>query len=200
MTKFRYLDNPAYAEYWVKGGPQPLRLNSYYIGLERSGILTPDEGRVLLAQNATAEQLALMRDHLLKGPVRLHARTVRLPGGSTIENFHSDWASGLVLCFSNQRNDERWREEGKRVCVAVDFPRELFRSLSEQIPSYTADNHAGNRERRCGVCQYTKTGQLDVFTKNESESWQDEFRMYWPSNKELAVALPPKSGRIVWEA
>lgn len=66
MTKFRYIDNPAYAKAWIDGGPHPLRLNSFYKDVERKGIRTPDEGSVLLADSSTPEQLSWLTTSLIR--------------------------------------------------------------------------------------------------------------------------------------
>jgi hypothetical protein len=190
-VKYLYLKQAEWAATWQHGGEVPIKLASAYRGLERKGTQTPDENNLQEALGASGEEMELIRRANL-GPGALSGLLVRLPGGRVLTNVHAEFATwdGYILCFANSVSHDDWEREGKQACVVVEDTDVLLKVISEQL----------GLEGQARECSYTEGASRDVFTKSVRDSWQNEFRMYWPGTgpEQRVVVIPPGTARLLW--
>jgi hypothetical protein len=199
---YLYLTNPEWVTPWVEGGEIPLNLASAYRGVERKGIITPDENDVLYIRELAAP--AAFRVQKTDNPGRNVVFQTKLPDGSVSwRTIDLGFVDGLVVCLTLERNDELWyREAGKRACVEIvdhhrlggEIMKDLFRRKILPPPGLLGDDVG-----ECRPCEYTETAQRNIFLKGRADEWQKEYRMFFLSTEPTHVTLPPGIGRVVWE-
>ncbi len=165
--KFLYLEKEEFAETWVNGGDVPLRLASSSLSDLRVGTKTPDEG---LIHESTWDfrQFGNMFDELKNVSFRgTSINGTQLPDNIGA-NYHSD--DGLILSLSNVHSDDICQRLGKTVCVRIDDVVALKSALDSQL----------GVESWVGDCKYTSDHQRNHFLKSTEDSWQQEYRLFWP--------------------
>ncbi|HCA9548793.1 hypothetical protein HXX54_12945 [Klebsiella pneumoniae] len=186
MEKYLYLTELSWVEPWVNGGVIPLKCASSYKSIERHGIFTPDENLIDTSthdinQFASAISIENSSVTFLGGEIN----GIKLPNVMKIERKTED---GLVLCLANRRSNYIAKRLGKKACVKIFNIFELKEVLDEQIGVFSLMDK----------CEYTKTHLRNHFLKSELDSWQEEYRLFWPGveaaevkiKKNMAMQIP----------
>lgn len=187
MEKYLYLTKYSWSHAWLDGGTVPLFQSSTYKSKERHATFTPDEN---LIDKSTHNADDFKGYFKLTGNCTVtfdegcsfNGRTIE--GGMYFDRQHED---GLVLCMANSRSNLIARKLRKAACVKILDIEALKAFLDKQI----------GIEGQMGNCAYTKTHERDHFLKSHLDSWQDEFRIFWPNAKNIEVTIPPKIAQRV---
>lgn len=178
MEKYLYLREIEWALSWVQGGEVPLKCASAYKKDERGGIYTPDEN---LIDNSSHDISQF--EHLFK------MSAGKLSVGKLIENgkefpselrFDRKIEDGLVLCLANRRSNYIAKKLKKKACVKIIDVDALKNCLDEQIGIIS----------KMDACKYTQGHLRNHFLKSSLDSWQEEFRLFWPHAKPCVVNIP----------
>ncbi|HGF0769551.1 TPA: hypothetical protein ACF7ZB_001869 [Kluyvera georgiana] len=179
MKKYLYLTKKEWVFPWTRGGIVPLYQASNYLSDERIGVMTPDEN---LIDTSTHD-------------IKAFGGSVKIEGGGTIlctnsnlngqfypgtVKFEQRVEDGLVLCLANKKSAEVAEKLGKRACVEISDVERLKYFLDRQIGI--------NGIMRS--CEYTNGHNRNHFLKSHLDSWQDEFRIFWPGAKSIRVSIP----------
>lgn len=179
MKKYLYLTKPEWVFPWIRGGVVPLFQASTYLSDERDGVMTPDEN---LIDTSTHD-------------IKAYGNLARIQGGGCISftystingvfhpgtiKFEQRVEDGLVLCLANSKSSEIARRLGKRACVEISDVEHLKRYLDRQL----------GIESAMRACEYTNGHNRNHFLKSSLDSWQDEFRIFWPGAKSTRVSIP----------
>lgn len=183
MEKYLYLTNSEWANPWVNGGDVPFYKASRYKNDVRDKILTPDENVI---DNSEFDRRDLRPFfNLILGPESKTQVNIEFKDKSTgklvsrrLDVVHED---GLVVCFANRRSRYICKKLDKSCCLKIHDVGYLFDILSEKI---------GFRGEH-GACSYTKGHLRNHFLKHVDDSWQDEYRLFWPGVEAVSVELPP---------
>lgn len=160
----------------------PLSQASSYLSAERHQIFTPDEnlidssthnindfaGIIGFSRGGTLQNISIGKV-VING--ELFAEDIK------INRKHED---GLVLCMSNRKSNFIAKRFGKLACVRIIDVYHLKSILDEQIGVVSL----------IGSCAYTKSHLRDHFLKSDLDSWQDEFRLFWPGVMARNVTMP----------
>jgi hypothetical protein len=182
MRKYLYLTSPKFVKTWVEGGNIPLALASHYVSTERQATYTPDETRI----HSSPIDLTTLSPFIRIGPDSVLGNFTMT--GSTFDgvpqpdivNATYDLENGLILCFSNNLDRSIAEKLGKRACVEITDVEALKASIDEQLGT----------EGLMKECEYTESHERNTFLKSSADSWQDEFRIYWPiviNNAEVSI-------------
>lgn len=186
MKKYLYLTKKEWVFPWTRGGVVPLFQASTYLSDERDGVMTPDEN---LIDTSTHD-------------IKAFGNLVKMDGGGTIKfidstidgvmhkgtiKFERKIEDGLVLCLANTKSTELARKLGKVACIEIRDVEQLKVHLDKQIgiPSVMAQ------------CEYTNGHNRNHFLKSSLDSWQDEFRIFWPGAKSTRVSIPSGAAKQV---
>ncbi|EIV7044122.1 hypothetical protein [Citrobacter braakii] len=179
MEKYLYLTKCEWVSPWVNGGEIPLSCASSYKRVERGGVFTPDEN---LIDNSTHDI------NQFGSAFCIENSTVNFYGGfingkslPEFMRFDRRTEDGLVLCLANRRSNYIAKKLGKNACVKILDVIALKNSLDEQI----------GIESEMGPCRYTVSHSRGHFLKSALDSWQDEFRLFWPNTQARYVFIPP---------
>ncbi|HDW0150894.1 TPA: hypothetical protein ROH98_003324 [Enterobacter asburiae] len=179
MKKYLYLTKAEWVFPWIRGGVVPLFQASTYLSDERDGVMTPDEN---LIDTSTHD-------------IKAYGNLARIQGGGSISftnstingvfhpgtiKFEQRVEDGLVLCLANSKSSEIARRLGKRACVEISDVEHLKRYLDRQL----------GIESAMRACEYTNGHNRNHFLKSSLDSWQDEFRIFWPGAKSTRVSIP----------
>lgn len=183
MKKYLYLTKPEWVFPWIRGGVVPLFQASTYLSDERDGVMTPDEN---LIDTSTHD-------------IKSFGGLIEVVGGATVTftgssfngayypetmMFHRRNEDGLVLCFANSKSAELAKRLGKRACVEISDVERLKRHIDTQVGTVGI----------MGACEYTDGHNRNHFLKSSLDSWQDEFRIFWPKAKSMQVSIPSGIG------
>lgn len=189
-TKYLYLTEIDWAKTWVEGGIIPIKLASTYKSDIRDKTQTPDEN---LQRNLTGisesdfKKIADVGDkakvNIVVGGKVIIAGEVK---GEKVEfnQFHED---GLILSFCNSFDPEIAARLGKAGCVEISDIYELFEEINKQlgIKGFAQD------------CIYTDSFERNHFLKSTEDKWQNEFRMFWPHDKNMTVTLKKHTAKEI---
>lgn len=189
MEKYLYLTESSWANAWVYGGNVPLSTSSHYRKKERSQIYTPDEN---IIDNSTHD----IKD--FKGLIDIdinNSSSVEFTmndctfGDVLLDKVHFDikFEDGLVLCLANRRSNYIAKRLGKIACVKIFDIESLKINLDKQI------GVVGIMDR----CEYTKGHARHHFLKSHHDSWQDEYRIFWPNVETRNVLIPSNTAQRI---
>lgn len=192
MHKFLYLTQIEWTSTWVNGGAVPLSLASTYKRMDRDGIYTPDEN---LIHDSTVDLRTLsplisfgdnpsVRSFTATGN---YVNGVRLPDVKDA-NFYTE--DGLIQSFCNVLDIGIAQRFGKAACVRIHDIDKLRKYLDKRL----------GRRSRFGNCEYTHDHQRNHFLKSKDDSWQQEYRFFWPNKEACSVELPAGIAEVVWTA
>ncbi|HAU5610520.1 hypothetical protein M5R23_05890 [Citrobacter freundii] len=178
MEKYLYLTRVEWISPWVDGGMVPLEKASKYKSIERNGTLTPDENLIDTSSHHLESMLGSMFD-LQGGSIKMEGcRNQRGPLPDMF--FHRRVEDGLVFCLANRRSNFIAKKLNKVACVKILDIEKLKACLDEQIGIVST----------MGQCSYTKSHERNHFVKSFLDSWQDEFRLFWPNAESTNVEIP----------
>lgn len=187
MEKFLYLTKADWADAWIKGGQIPISLASSYLSDSRDGILTPDE-------NLVHDSTYPIPDFRQFGIHFNNVKSITMSGNKfngkkipDVKNASYYKEDGLILSFCDELDAKIAHRMGKKVCVKI---------LDMECLKTVLDKEVGSKGIMKG-CTYTKGFQRDHFLKSTEDSWQKEFRIFWPKNKSFWVNIPSNIGELV---
>lgn len=190
MHKFLYLTHVEWTDAWVNGGVVPISLASKYKRLDRDGIYTPDENLI----HDSAIDLLTLSPFISFGEnpsVRNLTFTGNTCNGMPLPNVRNASLyseDGLIQSFCNVFDLHVADRFEKNACVRI-FDIDRLRKL--------LDKRLG-RKSQYGDCRYTRDHQRGHFLKSEKDSWQSEYRFFWPERDEASVTLPAGIAEVVW--
>lgn len=177
MEKYLYLTELSWVEPWVNGGVVPLKCASSYKSIERHGIFTPDENLIDTSThdiNQFASVISIENSSVTFFGGEING--IKLPNVMKIDRKTED---GLVLCLANRRSNYIAKRLGKKACVKIFNIYELKDMLDEKIGVCSLMDK----------CEYTKTHLRNHFLKSELDSWQEEYRIFWPGVEAAEVKI-----------
>ncbi len=179
MKKYLYLTKPEWVFPWIRGGVVPLFQASTYLSDERDGVMTPDEN---LIDTSTHDIKAFAGHIKVEGGATAIVTNAIFDGvhypGTMV--FHRKTEDGLVLCLANSKSAELAKRLGKRACVEINDVELLKRYIDRQLGVVGVMK----------ACEYTDGHNRNHFLKSSHDSWQDEFRIFWPEAKTTRVSIP----------
>jgi hypothetical protein len=187
LRKYLYLTKVEWANTWVYGGVIPISLASNYLSQNRVGKLTPDENLIYQSQISVHE---LRKNGLdIRECKNLHFKNCSF-GGLDIEELHVNYYTedGIILSFSNLCSMSICKGLEKMVCVSINNMLSLKICIDEQLDSIGKMAH----------CMYTNDHLRTHFLKSAEDSWQDEYRMFWPINQEKWVQIPKGTAKLMF--
>ncbi len=185
MQKYVYLPQKEFARIWVTGGRIPIRLATSYQREERSGSYTPDEGVMVNSSVDLNIYHPLISKDSVFGSLTVTGGKMNglpIPDVVNARRVHED---GLVLCFSNSFSIKRAAKFNSQACVRI-FDIGRFKRIIDQELGMVGE---------MASCRYTTGYNRNHFLKSDEDSWQDEFRLFWPGTEEKWVTIP--SGQAV---
>ncbi|RON65885.1 hypothetical protein BK669_04305 [Pseudomonas fluorescens] len=186
MDIYRYLEKPWHAHAWTKGGEIPLFPSSTYRKMERESIYTPDEN-LTMKSTIDVNKIPGVSFNVEAGGSITNVGSI---GGSGMPDFHLDELShwdGLALCFSGRLDEDVAHRMKKKICIKVADIDALKSLIDKQLGVVS----------KAGWCEYTSGHQRDHFLKSDLDSWQVEYRIFWPINEKVTVKLPAGIGEVV---
>lgn len=182
MQVYLYLNEVSHADTWVNGGKIPIKPASSYKSQARKGVMTPDEN---LIYKSEVELSKLSPFISIDDGAQIQGLTcigntidgIPLPDIVDAQRYEED---GLILSFSQRLSLTVARRMAKVACVKVKDIFALKTVIDEQI-GYPS---------KSGLCNYTYDHQRNHFLKSYKDSWQDEFRLFWPVMSEVWVTIP----------
>lgn len=179
MRKYLYLRELEWCDAWINGGEVPISLASRYLGTDRSGIITPDENLIYKSEIPIE---VLHANGLLISQCKDLNFTNCVFGNLRIDNldFSHYNQDGLILSFCNSYSERISRDLGKSACVRVNRMAALKEAIDVQLGCIG----------KMGPCIYIHGHQRNHFLKSIKDSWQDEYRIFWPLQEEVRVKIP----------
>lgn len=189
MNVYLYLSKRCWAKPWIEGGEIPISMASAYRRSERSGIYTVDENLINDLGFEIEELQPLIK--LGEGGGLRGAKIINnfVNGRKMPEtedgNYYAD--DGLILSFSLEKSSTLAERMSKEVCVRILDVSGLKMCIDDQL----------GVEGTMVKCEYTGGANRNHFLKSEEDSWQSEFRIFWPSSEPKSVILPSSIGELV---
>lgn len=181
MDLFLYLNEIWHAESWVNGGRIPINPASFYRSGDRQGIYTPDENLI----HKSDYDLEKLKPFISVGPGGV--RNLNVIGSSvsgrpipTISNADYYEEDGLILSFSSRFSEEIASKMSKKACVRIVSINALKECIDAQLGVVGEARY----------CDYTSDHQRNHFLKSDLDSWQAEYRLFWPLAKKVEVNIP----------
>jgi hypothetical protein len=181
MEKYLYLTKHEWALTWVNGGIIPILPASTYLSKERSGTMTPDENRI---HNSPVDVTKLPGIKFSEGAgVKNLTYTGNVFNGvkaPDVVNAQYYLEDGLILSFCNIKSRSIAQRLGKKACVKI---------LNIHSLKYIIDEQLGV-DGISGICDYTHDHNRNHFLKYNEDSWQNEYRIFWPLTEPRKVKIP----------
>ncbi|HFL2185762.1 TPA: hypothetical protein ACG3DQ_000740 [Pseudomonas putida] len=180
MSLYLYLNEAWHAETWVNGGKVPINPASFYRSVEREGIYTPDENLI------HKSEYDLTKLQQMAGIVLSNVKDFNMTGCTGYEPLpdicNADYyeEDGLILSFSSRLSDEIAFKMKKKTCVRIISINSLKNCIDAQLGVVGQAKY----------CSYTSDHQRNHFLKSELDSWQAEYRLFWPLANKVEVDIP----------
>lgn len=189
MSLYLYLNEHWHAETWVNGGAIPINPASTYRCMEREGIFTPDENLIHKAEvdlMSLSPFLSIAPGAQVRGLTMTnnYMNGVRMPD---IRDAHYYLDDGLILSFSHRLTGVLARKMKKKACVKILDMEQLKSHLDQQL----------GVKSDAKLCEYTTSHERNHFLKSELDSWQAEFRLFWPITKKVEVNVVKGTAELV---
>lgn len=178
MEKYLYLTEYHFADAWINGGEVPLFPSSAYRKDDRGGIYTPDENLI----DRSTHDVAIFGGAIefpIGGKVFI-GTYMRGDFVATNISLNRKLEDGLVLCLANRRSNYIAKRLQKKTCVVIHDLCKLKDALDAQIGIVG----------QMGECHYTTDHYRDHFLKSTKDSWQEEYRIFWPGASKRLVSIP----------
>ncbi|WP_333709703.1 hypothetical protein [Malikia spinosa] len=190
MEVFLYLTEPTWVKSWIEGGEIPISPASSYLSNLREGIMTPDEN--LIHESAMPIPSLKQHGYHFENIKNLtftgnYSNGVRLPDLINANYYTED---GLILSFCNHFNTSTAGRLGKKACIKILNIEKTRRKIDKQLGC----------KGIMKACEYTSDHQRNHFLKSKEDEWQDEFRIFWKTQKPKWVKIPQSTAEIVWMA
>lgn len=183
-AKYVYLEHESYVNTWVNGGMLPLVPLSTHKDEKRHNQKTPDENVQYIGNQSL--QMARRYGYEPSRPAEMSGFENCVDGDSNpipdlfISMLREEDCLGL--CFANSFSAAIAGRFDRRLCVRIENIDALKAEIDKQLG---VEGIAGN-------CKYTIGHNRHHFLKYIEDSWQDEFRIIWPTLKSATtVELPP---------
>lgn len=189
MSFYLYLNEHWHADTWVSGGLIPINPASTYRSMEREGIFTPDENLIHKAEvdlMSLSPFLSIAPGAHIRGLTMTnnYMNGVRMPDVNDVQYYLDD---GLILSFSTRLTGVLAKKMKKKACVKILNIDLLKSSLDEQL----------GVKSEAELCRYTRGHERNHFLKSELDSWQAEFRLFWPITKKVEVSVASGTAELV---
>jgi hypothetical protein len=181
MEKYLYLIKKEWVSTWIDGGEIPISLASTYLSDARDGTQTPDENRIH-ESNVDLESLEPMIKLGKGASIGSFTMTNSTFNGQRIPDILDAkyiLEDGLILSFCNKKSKNIAQRLGKEACVKILDIAALKEIIDEQL----------GIEGTMGPCEYTTDHQRNHFLKSSADSWQDEYRIFWPLGENRIVNI-----------
>lgn len=197
MKTYLYLGEKQWADAWVNGGRIPIKPASNYLSNERVGVMTPDEnlihtGEVPLPSlrqygfDLSGRNITLSNNKVITHNPDGSTTVTKVPDLTNGSYYKED---GLILSFCNHLSPDTAHRFGKVICVEIADIRKTKKEIDKQL------GITGEMKK----CTYTGDHQRNHFLKFQDDAWQDEFRIFWLSQRgETWVTVSPGTAKIVW--
>lgn len=188
MDIFLYLTEKEWVNTWIDGGEIPISLASSYLSDERVGTKTPDENIIHKSEHPVPD----LENY---GISIKESKNITITNGTyngqkipDIKNadFYTD--DGGILSFCNTLSEEISEKLGKKACVKITNIEQLRKTFGKQLGCKAIVKK----------CAYTNDHQRNHFLKSTEDSWQDEYRMFFPTTRVKSVKVP-KGAAILME-
>lgn len=186
MDLYLYLKEHRFVDAWVDGGKVPFYVASTYVSDVRAGVYTPDEN---LIDRSTFD---IKR---FGGAVEFVGDNQNMrfadcyvgdePVNGTVNRHYED---GLVICMSTRRSKHVARKLKKTACVKIKD----ISILKNLIDEFTGVKGVQ------GLCAYTPSHNRNHFLKSTYDSWQEEYRIFWPNVGNIEIEIPPRLAEPVF--
>ncbi len=180
MIKYLYLTKKDWVSTWVNGGVVPIIPASTYLSNDRNGTMTPDENRIhespvdVTTLPAIDIKGASIKNLTYTGNV---INGVKAPEVVDAQYYIED---GIILSFCNKKSKQIAKDLEKEACVKILDIEYLKSIIDEQL----------GIEGISGDCEYTEDHNRNHFLKSTHDSWQSEYRMFWPITEAQEVTIP----------
>lgn len=179
MDLYLYLKEHRFVDAWMHGGRVPFYVASTYRREERSGVYTPDEN---LIDSSTFDIKSLGGAVRFEGNIKNVVFENSYAGGKTVNGtVNRHYEDGLVICLSIRRSKFIARNLHKTACVKINDIGKLKQLIDE----------ATGVHGQQGLCQYTASHERGHFLKSTFDSWQEEYRLFWPDVCNIEINIPP---------
>lgn len=189
MSLYLYLNEYWHVDTWVSGGVIPINPASTYRSMEREGIYTPDEN-IIHKSNVDLLSLSPFIGFGPNGGVKnLNIINCRMGGKLIPDIVGADYYSedGLILSFSHRLTKIVAKKMRKKACVKILDIFSLKESLDAQLGVISEARD----------CEYTLGHERNHFLKSELDSWQEEFRLFWPLTAKVEVTVPKGTAELI---
>jgi len=190
VQKYLYLTKIEWASAWVDGGIIPLSMASKYRRMDRDGIYTPDENLI----HDSPVDLRALSQFIGERP---QVKNITFAGNTLngvplpeVRNASFYTEDGLIQSFCNVFDVEIARRFGKEACVRIYDINKLRKYLDKRL----------GRRSQYGECKYTHDHQRGHFLKSVDDSWQQEYRFFWPDKRDRSISLPSGVAEVIWTA
>lgn len=180
MEKYLYLTEKEWSLVWINGGLIPIRPASTYLSNNRGGIMTPDENRIHDSQVDVTKlpgvrfcEGASVKNFTYTGNV---VNGVKAPNVVNAQYYIED---GIILSFCNVGGNDIAKRLGKSACVKISNLISLKNLIDEQLGVVGVG----------GDCKYTNDHNRNHFLKSTEDSWQSEYRIFWPLTETRNVEI-----------
>jgi hypothetical protein len=189
MSLYLYLNEHWHANTWVGGGKIPINPASTYRSVERAGIFTPDENLI----HKSEVNLFSLKSLISFGPhggvkdltiTNSSLGSVPIPDIRNAALFLED---GLILSFSSRLSRTVACKMKKTACVKILDIQFLRSVIDEQLGVAS----------KADFCEYTTGHERNHFLKSDLDSWQAEFRLFWPITHKVEVNIPSGIAELV---
>lgn len=189
MEKFLYLTKLEWVDAWINQGEIPISLASSYLSDRRDGILTPDENLI----HQSEVPIPFYKQHGIGvynckniTITRCTSNGIELPSVRNAEYYQSD---GGILSMCNTFDLNIAKKLKKLACIKIKDVEAIRKSFGKQLGCKAI----------MGECRYTKDHQRGHFLKSVEDSWQNEFRIFFPTIKVKSVRVPSCIAEFVSE-
>jgi hypothetical protein len=189
MEKYLYLTKLEWVDAWINEGEIPINLASIYLSNTRDGTSTPDEN--LIHQSVVPipyyKQHGISIENCKNVTIsNFRSNGIKLPSVKNAKYYLED---GGILSLCNTFDVSIAKKLGKSACIKILDVETIRKSFGKQLGCKAV----------MGECQYTTDHQRGQFLKSVEDSWQNEYRIFFPTTKLKSVRVPARVAEFVSE-
>jgi hypothetical protein len=192
---YLYLKEESHVANWLSGEKIPLKTASTYNKDERNGVYTPDENKIIKIDGDIIKPgIQNAMDNAIRTGGEGIKTTINFDGNVIINNeviggnikYSRKYEDGIILCVSTILSKDLANRFNKQFVIEIKSLNKVIESFNEQL----------GVEGISGKCNYTSGDERNHFLKHVDDSWQSEYRVFWPDiNYETWVKVPSKIGK-----